>query len=167
MDPELTDHNTSERLKKALGLALDYLARQPRTEHDIREYLEKRQYEESIVLQVIEYLRQKNYVNDFSYAQWFIQSRSRNNPKSRWALSHELRQKGVETKIFAPLLEEIDEQSLAFAAIERKIETWKKQYDREKCKKKVFSHLSCRGFGFQIIQTVWDQVEQDKDYAGI
>ncbi len=157
----MTDQKTSERVKKALGLALDSLARQPRSEHYIREYLEKKQYEDDVVLQVIEYLRKKNYINDAEYAQWFIRSRSRNNPKSRWALSHELRQKGVEMDVFSPLLEEIDEQSLAVAAIQRKIETWKKQYDREKCKKKIFSYLSYRGFGFQTIQTVWEQVEQD------
>ncbi len=163
----MTDQKTSEKLQKALGLALNYLARQPRTERCTREYLQKKQYEDSIVSQTIEYLRKKNYINDLEYAQWFIQSRSRNNPKSRWALSHELRQKGIETEVFSPLLEEIDEQSLAFAAVQRKIETWKKQYDREKCKKKIFSYLSCRGFGFQMIQTVWEKVEQDKDYGSI
>ncbi len=151
----MTGKNISERRQKALGMALNYLARQPRTERCIREYLEEKHYEDSIVSQVIAYLRRKNYINDLEYAQWFIQSRNRNNPKSRWALSHEL------------LLEELDEQSLAFAAVQGKIETWKKQYDREKCKKKVFSYLSYRGFGFQMIQTVWEKIRQDKDYGSI
>ncbi len=163
----MTGKNISERRQKALGMALNYLARQPRTERCIREYLEEKHYEDSIVSQVIAYLRRKNYINDLEYAQWFIQSRNRNNPKSRWALSHELRQKGVAPEVFAPLLEELDEQSLAFAAVQGKIETWKKQYDREKCKKKVFSYLSYRGFGFQMIQTVWEKIRQDKDYGSI
>ncbi len=148
--------------EKALGLAMGTLARQPRSEDYIRKYLQKKKYEASLIHRIIEYLQERNYINDREYAQWFIRSRVRNNPKSCRVLSHELKQKGVAQAIFEPLLEELDDQALAFAAVERKMEAWQKQYDREKWKKKLFSYLSYRGFGFMEIRQVWDEMGVDE-----
>ncbi len=148
--------------EKALGLAVGTLARQPRTEDYIRKYLQKKGCEVSLIHRVIEYLQERNYINDREYAQWFIRSRVRNNPKSCRALSCELKQKGVAREISDPLLEELDDQELAFAAVERKMDAWQKRYDREKCKRKLFSYLSYRGFGFMEIRQVWDEMGGDE-----
>jgi len=69
-------------------------------------------------------------------------------------------QKGVSREILDELLESIKNQKLlAQRAIEKKLPRWQK-LPRMEIKKKIYSHLSMRGFDFDTIREVVAEIEE-------
>ena len=77
-------------------------------------------------------------------------------PRGSWALRHELRQKGVDTDIINDVLTELDEEASAWAALERKLERWRR-LDRVAFRKRAMGFLSQRGFHYGTVRTVCDR----------
>ena len=152
-----------EELSKLMDRVLHFLSYRPRSEKEITDYLIKKiaakeniKYHQAkdspLIAQVIEKLKRYKYINDLEFAKWFISSRIKSKPKGVRLLKLELFRKGISKDIVEKVLSKnLNQNELAKKAIEKKIKKWQKLPDLE-LKKKLYSHLSSRGFDFETIK---------------
>lgn len=146
--------------EKLFQAALRYLAIRPRSVKEMTGYLAKKSPDPAWIPRIIERLNRYRYLDDEAFARIFIENRVRNHPKSRFALSHELKQKGISARIIESQLASYDDFQMACKALSARIRHWR-HLDPEVRKKKAFNYLRYRGFGYEAIQSAWEQVLTD------
>lgn len=129
--------------------ALKYLSYKPRTEFEIKRYLIKNKFNETEIIDAIGRLRDSRYIDDENYARMFCENRVRYKPKSVFALSYELRGKGVSDDTINIILSEYKDVDLAKKSIELKLNLWI-DLDDDLFKKKIMNFLQYRGFSYEI-----------------
>lgn len=146
----------------AYNRAVRYLARRPRSESELRTYLQGKGYEDGTIDSVLARLRERGYVDDSEFARFWVENRNRFRPRGGRALRHELRQKGVEQETIEDTLAEQDEETAAYTAIEPKLPRWA-ELERQDFEQKVLGFLARRGFGFgvsrSVARTAWEEIE--------
>ncbi|OFZ59443.1 MAG: hypothetical protein A2328_11095 [Bdellovibrionales bacterium RIFOXYB2_FULL_36_6] len=135
--------------KIPLNLALNYLALQPRSIHEIHLYLTKKGFDEDIVSSIIDLLMEYKYLDDRNFTKSFVESRVKNKPKSKFALTYELNKKGIDSNVIEDVLKDYDDYGLALKALEPKIRLWV-PLNSEIFKKKIMNFLQYRGFSYSI-----------------
>ncbi|WP_457554092.1 regulatory protein RecX [Desulfobacula sp.] len=141
--------NEKNSITLALNLATGYLSYQARTIYEMKKYLEKKSFGDSVIKKTIEFLRDKNYLNDKAFAELFVETKIKNKPKSKFALAYELKKKGIPLVEIDIVLHPYDDQDLAFKAVKPKIKAWQNLND-DKFKKKMMNFLQYRGFNYDI-----------------
>ena len=144
--------NSKKSIEQPLMLAMKYLSYRPRSVYEIEEYIKKKGFDKNIVRETIEILLKRNYLNDKAFTELYIETMTRNRPKSKFAIEFALKKKGVDLSIIKPVLEQYDDQSLAIKAVEPKIVRWQ-SFDKNKFKKKLMNFLVYRGFNYEICIT--------------
>ncbi len=139
-------------LIKAKNRAASFLGSSKKTEKAVFDKLVESGYDEEICEKVIDELKKYGYINDMDYALSYIEDRLKLNPKGRYALKMELRQKGVKDSIIEKALDkaEIDESIYIKQLILKKRFDIENMDDKEK--KKLYDFLLRRGFSYGIIK---------------
>lgn len=149
-------------MEKTFRMAVRYLGIRPRSIQEMIRYLEKKNQDHEIISKVIERLKQYRYLDDEAFARLFIENRKTRNPKSRFALTCELKQKGICKRIIFDLLNDYDDHCMACRAIAAKFRQWR-LLEPDVRRNKAFSYLRYRGFGYEVSQYAWEAVEKRKD----
>ena len=151
-----------QRQKQTLfNKALFFLQFRARSEHEMREYLQKKAVEynfnSDIVEVVITQLIEKKFLSDKDFAEALIHSRSSLNLKGDFAIAQELRKKGVNQNIIDAGLQEntVSEYERALENLSKKKDLLNKLAP-EKRKQKVFGHLQRRGFSYDISKRAYE-----------
>jgi regulatory protein len=142
--------------------ALKYLSFRSRSESEVRKYLLTKSHDSNLVTQVLEYLKQNHLLNDAEFSRWVVESRSRTRPKSKFALSMELKQKGIPPELISQAVNSVDDLSTACALLERK----KLSLDRLGKKEKYLKArrlLSYRGYSLSVIEQALAKLYNDSD----
>lgn len=150
------DIDESDVYEKLMGSAIRYVSFRPRSEKEIREFLQKKLdlYHTTaplILEKVISRLRELGYADDAKFAAWWVEQRSGRKPKGKKLIERELEVKGIQVDV------SIDEKTLATRAVEKKLMLWKHLSFFEQ-KKKISDYLYRRGFGWDTIGSVVDGV---------
>jgi len=161
-DAEINQFQVDDAVHKAYQRAIRYLGYRPRTKREVQQYLIGKDIPEAVVELVIEQLIEREYVDDAAFGQIWVESRTNHNPKGARALRHELRQKGLKTSDIDHALEDLDEESLAWQAVQKKLKSWKR-LDELTLKRKLTSYLSYRGFGYDIIGQIYSRIWEDRE----
>ncbi len=138
-----------------LNKVISYLSYQPRTILEVKNYLNKKQPDKEIVNKTLEYLIEKKYLDDNSYAKLYIESKAKRKSKSIFAFKFELQNKGIAHSITEPILDKYNDKDLAINAIKPKMRIWY-GYEDSKLKKKLMNFLRYRGFSFDICMSTLD-----------
>lgn len=146
---QITELKEEGAVDLAYQRALRYLSLRPRSESEMVTYLEGKEYTEQVIAAVMARLREKGYVDDEAFARFWVDNRTRFRPRGARALRYELRQKGVEGSTIEEALEDQDEETAAWAAVENKIERWQ-ALPREEFTQKLMGFLARRGFGYGV-----------------
>ena len=160
-----------ETLAKGMDYALRLLSFRMRTESELRDRLGKKGYDQ-VIEQVVDRLKEMNYVNDAQYVEYFMRSKAK--PTGRQRLKYELLQKGVPrvlvesslTVNYSPEQELAGARQLALRlwdqAQRRKIkaDSEKNTTSREHFKK-IYSKLVTRGFSASIIAQALREIEAE------
>jgi regulatory protein len=136
---------------KAYNRALHFLGFRARSRSEIERYLRGKKYAPDIIEETVKRLAEGQLLDDEAFAQAWVEDRERFKPRSRQALQYELRQKGVEAEAIEEALEGLDEDDLAWRALESKLRQWR-QLPELDFKKKALGFLSRRGFGYEVAQ---------------
>lgn len=148
---------------------LNYISCRPRSKKEITDYLKKKlsksknvskKISASLIDKITAKLIKNNFINDSTFAKWWIKQRLEFRPKGKIALKSELVQKGI--------LREIIDEALSCLQSENELSAAKKIYlkaakqlksiDPRKRKQRLISRLSSRGFSWEIIKTVLDDL---------
>jgi regulatory protein len=136
--------------EKAYQQAMLFLSFRARSEAEIRRNLEKHEFSPTVVDETIERLRQDRLVNDGEFAQNWVANRSEFRPRSRRALTVELKRKGLTEAAIRSATEAVDEEALAYAAAQKRVHRLEGT-DWQTFRKKLGEFLARRGFSYDII----------------
>ena len=159
-DDKIAELRAQDSHEAAYQKALHFLDYRPRSTAEVRRSLEKHGYAPEVIESVIQRLGHSELVNDGQFAQTWVENRSEFRPRGRRLLSMELRQKGLDDEAIESALEELDEASLAYQAAlkhKRKLQGLPKPDFR----RKLAGFLARRGFGYDVIEPVLEQVWQE------
>ena len=145
--PEESYREIMEELlvKRAKLRCMNLLKSMDRTEFQLRQKLAMGDYPAEIIDQALAYVKGFGYVNDESYAEWYIELRRERD--SRMQITHALMQKGISKDVIQAVFEEQEP-----ADEEEMIRRWmeKKHFDPEtasaKEKQKMYMFLMRKGF---------------------
>ena len=157
------------RTLDAFGRAKEYafllLKFRVRTEKEIIDRLKKKKFEEEIIGRVVQFLKEKQFLDDEDFARAWIESRI-NKPTGLRRLRDELRQKGVAPEIINGQLDRIkehySEQDIVAQAASAKLEKVK-GVDPQKAKRRVYAYLLRRGFSPDVVIEVINQLKESSD----
>ena len=155
---ELKSVMEKSELNSAFERAIGYLSRAPRAKKEIKKYLSDKGYDKAIIEQTIEKLCMYHYIDDYSYAQSYIKSKSKKYGAYR--LSAELKQKGIAQDVIDELLEAAPEDNIIDIA--RKYLRSHKSADKQKLKR----FLAGRGFSWDSINGAVDTLADELSSVG-
>ncbi len=170
---ELTEEDIA-RLKaadaqeQAYQRTLRYIGYRPRTEAEIRRYLQRRKVAEEHITAILARLRDLNLVDDAAFARAWVEDRITFRPRGRRALRAELRQKGLPEEAIAAVLEDIDEATLAYQAAQKGLPRYR-HLAWQAFRQKMSAYLARRGFPYDIVREtvarVWHETHPDTPSA--
>lgn len=141
--------------------ALKYLETSIRSEHQIREYLEKREYDEESIDRVIKFLIEYKFIDDEYYSRAFVTQNIKNQGKNN--IKYKLLKRGICEEVIVKTLDEIpseDEEDIAFNLGEKKARViCKNESDIRKIKNKLNSFLMSKGYSYDTIKSVIEKLE--------
>lgn len=152
--------HSEDQLADAMASAVRFLAARWRTAGELQRYLRRRGYSETIVQQVLNRCRERKFIDDPAYAEQFVRQRLAKGYGPR-RLAQELAAKGLDTDIFRPLLEALDEYEVLQAAQQaafKKANRLKKDMPLREKKIKIARHLYSKGFSETVIRRVVDMI---------
>jgi regulatory protein len=170
MDDDVTED--SPVYAALVGAALRFVSYRARSEKELRDFLTKKLKNshttapmifEKVMARMFDY----GYVNDEQFARDWVASRLRSKPKGTRLLELELLRKGIAKDIIDQTISqafgsgEADERSLAKAVAEKRAAVWMRYSGMER-KKKLFDLLSRRGFPYDVIAGVIDELMENK-----
>ncbi|MBN2015371.1 RecX family transcriptional regulator [Candidatus Dojkabacteria bacterium] len=141
---------------------LDLLSRRPRSEHEIRLYLERKLFGEdssqSYIKNIIKRLKSNGFIDDLEFAKWWVENRVSFKPRGKYLIKQELRVKGVEKDLIEEALESsnLDHQKEYKLAQELGLKKKRilKNLSDIRNKRKFLSFLMRKGFSYDIAKKV-------------
>ena len=186
IDQDISEQKTEELItedqtRRLLEKAYHFLSYRPRSEKEIRDHLgrkgsltdleksslELQKYQSSLDV-VIAKLQKNGQIDDLEFARWWVEQRTRFNPRGTRLLKLELKQKGVKSEVIQESLNSFKESSdtsstsetsLAFKAAQKKMSSYQKLSYLE-FKQKMGRFLLSRGFGWETIESVIDTLSK-------
>jgi regulatory protein len=150
----------ADQVLRAKALALGYLAGRARTEHEVRQKLQRHAYGPEVADRVVERLHALGYLDDAAYAQAYVRARFRNRGYGPKRLRSDLMRRGVaRSHIDAALDEQLDQDDLDAAARAHAEKRWARlagEPDPRKRKKKLADYLLRRGFSYDTVRRMVD-----------
>lgn len=156
---------TDKTIISAFQLCIRYLAPRARSIMEVRTHLMKKQFDEMSIEKTIDKLQKENLLNDLDFAERFVESRKQFKPKSKFALSWELKQKGVDPSIITTVLKNFNDELSAWTAVKAKLSLWI-HLEEKTFKKKIMNHLKNRGFGYEVSIAAFGRALQKKQETG-
>jgi regulatory protein len=154
--------NELKEIDQPLNLAIRYLSYQPRTIFEVKRYLKKKKFNNGMILKVIDFLIEKQYLDDKAFAKLFIESKVKYKAKSKFAFRYELKNKGIKSLIIDNILSDYNDFDLAVKSLERKVKLWH-NLETEKFKKKTMNFLKYRGFNYDICMSVLNHFKEQRN----
>jgi regulatory protein len=158
----------SSEYTKLLQKVIDYAMLRPRSEKEVRDYLVfRRKISDDESAKLLEYLKSKLILSDESFAEWFIKTRLDSGVHGENKIRAELQKKGVKKSIVDEVLASFKSSENYTNSETEKVETYVKKIlktvkykDKFDLKRKVFSRLAGRGFGYEVIERVWKSLDE-------
>lgn len=165
------DEQAIRELKRedAYRIALDrgarYLQARPRSVAEVRQRLVEKECEPEAIERALERMMELGYLDDGEFARWWVGNRLEHKPRSRFALSSELRRCGVSNDDIHAALESVDDEAAATAlAVERAARfngDLRADFDRwlgAHLRRRGFDHATVRG----ALDLAWHEVEASR-----
>lgn len=161
----LTEIQYEDDIRKAYNMAIKYLARVMRTEHEVRTYLKEKDVDDPVIGEVIIKLYDYQFLNDEQYAISFVRTKKNTTDKGTVVIKRELVEKGVKEQFIEQALKEytLDEQIETAHSICEKEVAKNKSDSVLILKQKLEQKLIRKGYSFDIISKVTSNLELKSD----
>jgi regulatory protein len=148
--------------EKFYKASVRFLSFRPRSEKELRDYLVKKKCDDLISKRIIESLTRDKFLNDEEFTRWWVEQRTLLKPKAWRVIVYELKQKGISKELIESVQSsEFKIQNDAESAMklaEKKLRTIHDRSDRWKVQEKLGRYLAGKGFDWDTIKAVIDQV---------
>ena len=170
LSPELLEQLQSEEVEqRAVDRALNYLSYRPRSREEVRRYLLRKETPPEIIEAALARLDRLDFVNDRTFAGFWIESREHFSPRGSRALKNELRMKGVERDVVDELVNDEQDEERALRAGRKKAMTLvnSSNIDYATFRNRLGSFLQRRGFGYQVVKKtvreLWKELKEEPE----
>ena len=164
-DEKITQLQNEDARERALQQALLFLSYRARSEKEIRQNLKKHEYPEEAIEYTMTRLRDNRLANDNEFAQAWVENRNTFRPRSRRALTMELRQKGLDEETINNAVSDIDEETLAYEAAQKRAPRFL-GLEWNEFRKKLSDYLARRGFPYpvaaSVITKIWNEAHTEE-----
>jgi len=136
-----------------------FLAVRPRSRREMEVYLKKKEAGPRVCEIIFQKLERYGGVNDFEFAQMWVESRNHIRPKGNIALRMELYKKGIDKEIIDEVLDKNKglQTELAKKAAEKKIRRFS-HLPYKDFFQKMTAYLLSRGFDWQTVKSTVDSL---------
>jgi regulatory protein len=156
---KINELQAADQYEAAYQRALHFLSYRPRSESEVRRNLQKHDLPPEVIRSALERLRKNGLVNDLQFAQTWIENRSEFRPRGRRSLKMELRQKGIADASIEDVLQNLDEDELAYKAALKQFSKYR-SLEWQDYRRKMSAFLARRGFNYEAatlaMKRVWD-----------
>ena len=135
--------------------SLDLLSRRARSKWEMRNYLKRKEYEPEIVDKIIDRLIAAGFIDDYKFAQSWVQNRHLLKNISQRKLWQELKQKHISDEIINTVQEEDESDDRDTL---KDLITKKRTQSRYKDDQKLIAYLAGQGFRYDDIKQVLAEV---------
>lgn len=166
-EEKIAQLKNSDQREVALQKALHFLDYRPRSEKEVLRKLSEKGFNEAIINDTINRLKDTGLLGDEQFARVWVDNRVTFRPRSHRALAMELRQKGISDEIISTVLSDIaDDEILGY---EVAIKQARKYAGYEWCdfRNRLTGYLGRRGFHYSVIkplvERVWTEINTDEN----
>jgi regulatory protein len=161
---EVARLRAGDMVSKAIEAALRLLVVRPRSEHELRDRLKRKDYDPETIDLALDRVRGWGYLDDADFARRWVENRVQHRPRGERMLKQELRVKGIDPETINEVIEEaeIDEVAAAIAVAE-KAASRLRGLDPQVARRRLTGQLARRGFGYDAIRQALKQVLDEAD----
>ncbi len=169
LSDQLEQLRSEEAEQQAVDRALNYLSYRPRSREEVRRYLRRKETPPEIIEAALERLDRLDFVNDRTFAGFWIESREQFSPRGARALKNELRMKGVERDVVDELVDDEQDEERALRAGRKKAMSLVNvpNIDYATFRNRLGSFLQRRGFGYQVttrtVRALWKELKEEPE----
>lgn len=140
----------TDDLSRVYAKILNYLSYRPRSEFEVKSRLKKYGLTEIESLDwLLSKLKDQGYLDDLTFAKWFVESRTNNRPRSNRHLTAELLAKGVDKTVVNQVIKDVNDTISLEQLIAKKSAL---------SKAKLLQFLLRRGFKYGLVQAKLDEL---------
>lgn len=159
-DGDIEGLKERDSFEKAHDRALRFLSYRPRSEAEMRRYLQSKAVSPAIEEEVIERLTRAKLLDDLAFARYWVENRESFKPRGLRMLRYELYQKGLSEDIIAQALTDLDEEESAYqVALQRGRRL--AHLDQVSFRKKLGAYLLRRGFPHEVVNLAVERAWQE------
>jgi len=150
--------------------AFRYLGRRQHSTSELRIKLKQKRYETELINEVLDDLKKKNFLDDTKFAEMFVEEKMKLKLWGEQKLRSELVKRGIKSEIITDVLankiSEEDKLNNAMIIASKKYDTLKnRNVDKDVIKRKLFTFLNSRGYNYDVIKEVYDElIIKDDNY---
>ncbi|WP_171016927.1 recombination regulator RecX [Pseudalkalibacillus caeni] len=154
-----------DMVKKGLNQSLRFLSYRMRSQKEIIDYLKTKEISDNAIAMILDKLSSYGYTDDLEFGKTFVKSRMNASSKGPTVIAKELFEKGLDRKKIDKSLEEFDEETQLENARSFALKNAKKhkRSSSKEIRQKVSQNLASKGFSWEIIENVFDEVSLEKD----
>ncbi|MBN1406671.1 MAG: RecX family transcriptional regulator [Calditrichaceae bacterium] len=157
-DNELESIQSYDQKMRCVYQAYRYLTRRPHLNTELKRKLSAKKFSNSIIEQTLEYLNQKNYMDDEAFIKMYMQEQINLKKSGPLIIKKKLMEKGAHSSAIDPILTEGYPEELqienAAKLFQNKIRSIREE-DEKKVKEKMYRFLQQKGFTWPIIEKVF------------
>jgi regulatory protein len=158
-DEEIATWVAQDTRQQAYDRALRFLSYRPRSQSEVERHLRTKRVDDEVIAAVMERLQQAGYLDDQTFARFWVENRQQFRPRSQRALEYELRQKGVNRQVIADAVTDLDDETVAWQAVEGQLQRWT-NLDDDELRQKITGFLGRRGFNYDTINRIYKKAYQ-------
>ena len=149
-EAELAVFKDNAEIDTAYNKTLGLIARRLRSEWEIRDYLQRKQYDTEHIDQIIARLYKRSWLNDESFARMWVENRRLLKSASARRIMQELKAKHVSDEIIQKVLESDnnEDSEILTSLVERKRKQTRYQDDQ-----KLLAYLVRQGYNYQDVKS--------------
>ncbi len=137
--------------------ALNLISRRPRSEQELRMCFRRKRISEEAQDGAIARLIECGLIDDYAFAETWIENRMSFRPRSAYALRYELRRKGIAIEVIEASLEGFSDEQAAYLAAIKAARRYRGLSEKQ-FRERLSGYLSRRGFVYSIISAVTDRI---------
>ncbi len=147
-------------LQKAKLTALSFLSYKDRTKREVIRKLKEKGFTKEVTKKTLLFLIDYGYINDLEFSKKFVKQQVSSKGYGRFKVVRDLREKGVSDeiieKVTANIEEDEKETALKFALKKAR----KLDINEYKDRQKLYAYLQRRGYSFDIIKSVLEELKE-------
>ncbi len=153
----------SEAGQKMFDKALNYLSFKARTEHELREYFEKKKYAQDSIDKVIDKLAEYHYIDDSGYVRQYCETNAFGKRQGRAKLRQDLIRRGISEELLEQILIYVpdeDEAEFARAHFQKAMTKTEGEPYRRRLPR-IQNYLFRRGFSGETVSALLREVSEE------